>query len=67
MNDVVLECKDIHKSFGSVPVLKGVSMSLELGTVTVLAGENGAGKSTLLKIGSGQYRADSGAVLINGQ
>ncbi|NIZ90013.1 sugar ABC transporter ATP-binding protein [Kineococcus rubinsiae] len=63
----VLECHDLEKSFGGVPVLKGVSLSLELGTVTALAGENGAGKSTMMKIASGQYRADSGSVRVRGE
>ena len=65
--DVVLECRDLRKSFGGVPVLKGVSLSLQLGTVTALAGENGAGKSTMMKIAAGQYRADSGEVLVRGE
>ncbi|WP_285727606.1 sugar ABC transporter ATP-binding protein [Psychromicrobium xiongbiense] len=62
-----LECFDIKKSFGGVPVLKGVSLHLQPGTITALAGENGAGKSTLMKIASGQYRPDSGHVLVRGQ
>ena len=57
---VALEVRDIYKGFGGVPVLKGISLALEPGTITALAGENGAGKSTLMKIASGQYRADSG-------
>ena len=64
--DVLLECTDIHKSFGGVPVLKGISLQLEPGTVTALAGENGAGKSTLMKIISGQYSADHGEVSVKG-
>ncbi|WP_432544894.1 sugar ABC transporter ATP-binding protein [Kineococcus sp. SYSU DK002] len=63
----VLECRDLRKSFGGVPVLKGVSLTLELGTVTALAGENGAGKSTMMKIAAGQYRADEGTVLVRGE
>ncbi len=62
----VLECQDLHKGFGGIPVLNGVSLALEHGTVTALAGENGAGKSTLMKIASGQYRADSGTVTVDG-
>lgn len=62
----LLECTDIHKSFGGVPVLKGITLQLEPGTVTALAGENGAGKSTLMKIISGQYSADHGEVSVKG-
>ncbi len=60
----LLRCVDIHKSFGGVPVLEGISLELEPGTVTALAGENGAGKSTLMKIISGQYSADHGSVAV---
>lgn len=63
----LLECSGITKSFGGVPVLKGVDLRLEPGTVTALAGENGAGKSTLMKIISGQYSADSGTVAVGGR
>ncbi|OFJ53632.1 sugar ABC transporter ATP-binding protein [Mycolicibacterium grossiae] len=64
--DTVLECADITKSFGGVPVLAGITLDLAPGTVTALAGENGAGKSTLMKIISGQYTADSGTVSVKG-
>ncbi|MGI4894738.1 MAG: sugar ABC transporter ATP-binding protein [Janthinobacterium lividum] len=66
-DEVVLECRDLHKSFGGVPVLRGVSLSLRPGTVTALAGENGAGKSTMMKIAAGQYRADTGQVMVRGE
>lgn len=62
----VLSVRDVTKGFGGVPVLTGVGLDLEPGTVTALAGENGAGKSTLLKIASGQYRADGGSVSVDG-
>lgn len=64
---IMLECVDLKKSFGGVPVLKGVSLRLEQGTITALSGENGAGKSTLMKIASGQYRPDEGRVLVRGE
>lgn len=62
-----LECTGITKSFGGIPVLKGITLALEAGTVTALAGENGAGKSTLMKIASGQYKSDAGSVAIRGE
>lgn len=66
MTQALLECADIEKSFGGVPVLKGITLNLQPGTVTALAGENGAGKSTLMKIVSGQYSADHGTVTVQG-
>ncbi|OBC08737.1 sugar ABC transporter [Mycobacterium sp. 852013-50091_SCH5140682] len=66
MSQALLECTDIRKSFGGVPVLKGITLRLEPGTVTALSGENGAGKSTLMKIVSGQYSADHGTVSVQG-
>lgn len=66
MTKALLECTDIEKSFGGVPVLKGITLNLQPGTVTALAGENGAGKSTLMKIVSGQYTADHGTVTVQG-
>ena len=66
MSSAILECADISKSFGGVPVLKGITLHLEPGSVTALAGENGAGKSTLMKIVSGQYSADHGSVSVSG-
>ncbi|MEN4473754.1 sugar ABC transporter ATP-binding protein [Mycolicibacterium cosmeticum] len=67
MSTAILECTGIAKGFGGVPVLKGVGLRLQPGTVTALAGENGAGKSTLMKIISGQYSADEGAVAVRGE
>jgi ribose transport system ATP-binding protein len=65
--NAMIKCTNIHMGFGGVPVLKGISLSLEPGTVTALAGENGAGKSTLMKIASGQYKPDEGSVEVRGQ
>jgi ribose transport system ATP-binding protein len=68
LSDVpVLQCVDLYKAFGGVPVLKGVSLALERGTVTALAGENGAGKSTMMKIASGQLKSDQGDVTVRGE
>ncbi|MPY78034.1 MAG: ATP-binding cassette domain-containing protein [Actinophytocola sp.] len=61
-----LECAGLTKSFGGIPVLRGVSLRLEAGAVTALVGENGAGKSTAMKIAAGQLKADTGSVTVNG-
>lgn len=42
--------KDLHKSFGNLQVLKGVDMTVNPGSVTVILGPSGSGKSTLLRL-----------------
>jgi rhamnose transport system ATP-binding protein len=61
-----IELVDIYKTFGSTPVLEGVSLPLFPGEVHSLMGENGAGKSTLVKIMAGLHLADKGAIRVNG-
>ena len=56
----------ITKSFAGIPVLTDVSIELSKGSIHALVGENGAGKSTLLQIMAGIYRADGGAVTLDG-
>ena len=59
---VLLACQDIKKSFGSKPVLNGVTFSLDEGEQLVMLGANGCGKSTLLKIIIGAESADHGEI-----
>jgi ABC-type multidrug transport system ATPase subunit len=58
----VIEVKDVTKTFGSLSVLKRLSLTCAPGEVVLLVGANGAGKSTLLRILAGLARADSGAI-----
>ncbi|MCX5758363.1 MAG: ATP-binding cassette domain-containing protein, partial [Candidatus Hydrogenedentes bacterium] len=67
MGAVVLELDDIRKSFGGAPALRGARFDVRAGEVHGLVGENGAGKSTLINIATGLYRADSGAIVFDGQ
>lgn len=57
----------IDKSYGSLKVLHGVSLTVHPGEVHGLLGENGAGKSTLLNVLSGVIRADGGVIAIDGK
>ena len=66
-NRVVLECRDISKSFYGNKVLRHVSLSVKEGEVRALVGQNGAGKSTLVKILTGVYTKDSGDILFQGE
>jgi ribose transport system ATP-binding protein len=64
---VLLEMRDVTKSFGATRALDGVSLGVESGEVRALIGENGAGKSTLMKILAGAYRPDSGSMSLAGE
>jgi ABC-type sugar transport system ATPase subunit len=61
-----LEFLDVHKSFGAVRALGGVSFPVEAGEAHACVGENGAGKSTLLKILAGITRPDRGEIRLGG-
>jgi polar amino acid transport system ATP-binding protein len=57
---------NVHKSFGQVEVLKGVSLSVETGQVVALIGRSGSGKSTLLRCMNGLEQCQSGKIEIAG-
>ena len=67
MSDLILEMKEISKSYGGVHALKHVSLKLRKGEVLCLCGENGAGKSTLMKILAGVEQPTSGEIFIDGK
>jgi lipoprotein-releasing system ATP-binding protein len=62
MESKLLVAKDIWKQYGTVPVLKGVSLDLSKGELVSIVGPSGAGKSTLLYILSSLEKADKGQI-----
>ena len=64
---VLLEMRDISKSFPGVKALDNVHLTVRPGTVHALMGENGAGKSTLMKCLFGIYSRDSGTIVLDGK
>lgn len=63
----LVEMRNIHKRFGGVHAVQGVSIDLMPGEVVGVLGHNGAGKTVLMKSLSGAIPCDEGDILINGQ
>lgn len=62
----VVSIENVHKSFGALEVLKGVSLSVERGQVVALIGRSGSGKSTLLRCVNGLEAFQSGRIEVAG-
>mgnify|MGYP002129163671 FL=1 len=62
-----LDVIGVHKRFGGVHALKGVSLAIMPGAIYHLLGENGCGKSTLIKIISGAQPPDEGDLIVAGR
>jgi len=62
----VVSIEDVHKSFGALEVLKGVSLSVERGQVVAIIGRSGSGKSTLLRCVNGLEPFQSGRIEVAG-
>ncbi|MBO5464259.1 MAG: ABC transporter ATP-binding protein [Alistipes sp.] len=63
----MIKAQNIHKSFGSLEVLKGVSLNVSPAEVVSIVGPSGAGKTTLLQILGTLSPMDSGSLSINGE
>lgn len=62
----MIEVKDIHKSFGTLEVLKGVNLRVKQGEIVAIVGKSGAGKTTLLQLIGTLDRPTNGQVVIDG-
>jgi ABC-type histidine transport system ATPase subunit len=65
--DTTLKVEDLHKRFGEVEVLKGVSLAAKTGDVIAMIGSSGSGKSTLLRCINLLEMPNSGRVAVNGE
>lgn len=63
----VISIKNLHKSFGSNEILKGINFTVNYGEVVSLIGSSGSGKSTLLRCINMLEHADSGEIIFNGE
>ncbi|KAI4369331.1 hypothetical protein MLD38_017781 [Melastoma candidum] len=66
-SDVLIECRDVYKSFGEKRILKGVSFKIRHGEAVGIIGPSGTGKSTILKIIAGLLAPDKGKAYIRGK
>ena len=64
--EIMIDIKDITKSFGSLQVLKGIDLHIDKGEVVSIVGPSGAGKTTLLQIMGTLDKPDSGQITIDG-
>jgi phospholipid/cholesterol/gamma-HCH transport system ATP-binding protein len=66
-SDNLIEIRDLHFSYGTRKILKGINLSIPRGKVVAILGASGVGKTTLLRLIGGQLRPDRGEVRIAGK
>ena len=63
----LIEARDVVRSFGATPALRGASLAVASGEIIAIMGPSGSGKSTLLHCLAGIYRPDSGEIWFDGE
>jgi len=66
MTEVVMQAEDVHKRFGRLEVLKGVSLKISKGETVCIIGPSGSGKTTFLRCINHLEKIDSGRIEVNG-
>ena len=66
-DQIMVSIRDVHKSFGDLEVLKGVSLDVMKGEVICIIGPSGSGKSTLIRCVNALNNIQSGSILVEGQ
>src|SRR6185503_11436193 len=65
-NEIVVSLRNVHKSYGAVPVLCGISMEVRRGEVVCIIGPSGSGKSTLLRCINALVPVEKGEIVVCG-
>ena len=66
MTDAVMSAEDVHKSFGKLEVLKGVSLEVHRGETVCIIGASGSGKTTFIRCINHLEKIDAGRITVNG-
>ncbi|MDG4882086.1 amino acid ABC transporter ATP-binding protein [Mesorhizobium sp. WSM4884] len=66
-NEPMVRLQDVHKSFGEIEVLKGISLQVMKGEVICIIGPSGSGKSTLIRSINALVPINSGSIIVEGQ
>jgi polar amino acid transport system ATP-binding protein len=67
VSDIMVKAEGVHKRFGTIEVLKGISLDVRRGQVVCLLGASGSGKSTFLRCINHLEKIDSGRLAVDGQ
>jgi general L-amino acid transport system ATP-binding protein len=65
-NDPIIECRDVHKWYGSFHALKGITMDVDRGEVIVIFGPSGSGKSTFIRTINRLEEHQRGHIIVDG-